>query len=529
MPTNSLSAYSILNTMAFYIRSIDLFGVEFKPTFFGNQKHKSITGSIITVILIILSLFKAYSSFSIIYDKEKFTVSQNTVSSQNEPIFFENFTFFICVNESHFDAFDFSLSFEKDGILAKSVRTGEEVLDYLDFNVKCKSFDVTGLYLTSNPYVKYMADIKLIAQLLNPKVESNVYLVFNYTYVDIRSYAHSQEKRTKIVNCGRIVSFSKGINIYFDSLNVIHQEIIKVLFFDFSHVKEEKSIGYYGVEKTDDIGNGNKLIITIKHRGWQKNYTFVSYDLEDILSDIGGFLNLWILVCSFLGNIINHIGLTNKINLFFRNNHYFLRKRFNIKDNTVTNSQNNNNNYNYYSLSPLKILNSKFLTKGSKKFLSPLKENITQTENFDQSKSNLFVKNNKTEEKLGINNLTKLNEISNTRDNNLISGSNKIETSKNNSNNMVNIIKIKKKKKVRNNSNSSVEKERKTPNEELKQRKNTCTPRNKISSQNIHLISVAKFLKKKTECLTPNQAIKHSYSKKPSFTNQMNKLVHQRH
>jgi hypothetical protein len=321
-----------MNKLMDYYRSIDLFGVSNSWLLFGREQYKSLIGSSLSLILIILLLVKSFFMILKIVNKDSYTISRTDSFAGTEKLNISNFHFSVCLfnllDPDPFKAMELKDFYEVNTFIEK-INITHTIRDTIPTNF-CNELPKENrkypynLSLYDNCYClmgnngkeiyydyKNYDSSSLNSVFNNTKKKMNDSFILNFYYTDYFFDYNSSE----ILNNYTDSDYSNpyGAKIYF--MNKLSFNDADYNYFDLYEYKGEEKFTYQFSEKV--ISNQLKsedqtfnLSFLFSKRKIFFQIKFMSID--DFLAIFGGFFQIFYMLLGIIGNLINK-SLLNKV------------------------------------------------------------------------------------------------------------------------------------------------------------------------------------------------------------------------
>ena len=299
------------------ISSVDMFGVEYSISIFSKKEYKSIYGSVLTIILLALAIYKIVVLISQTINKTNFTVveEKDTLSGevQNLTDYFVTF----CVHQTDKDSFRFDeiMSSASDKALAGVYNeTMSEQTDYY-----CISYDLSNWTLSAG---KVESGVTKDTEYFTLGIWSfplelttdALYLYIDEVFIKRTDYYNPVHHKNFVINM--IASTSQIASLYLQSVDVTYKNSYNFGFFKYEPTSTKRYTSYHSNTLSVSSLQSETLtnvLMAIYHSDWVTTYIFSGFDLDTVLSDFGGYLNTCFVVLSFIGTFINNYLLQNYV------------------------------------------------------------------------------------------------------------------------------------------------------------------------------------------------------------------------
>ena len=301
------------------ISSVDMFGVEYSISIFSKKEYKSIYGSVLTIILLALAIYKIVVLISQTINKTNFTVVEEKDTLSGETQNLTDYILTFCVHSQDKDCFTFdslmsSVSSSDRELKGVYNETMSEQTDYY-----CISYDLSNWTLSAG---KVESGVTKDTEYFTLGIWSfplelttdALYLYIDEVFIKRTDYYNPVHHKNFVINM--IASTSQIASLYLQSVDVTYKNSYNFGFFKYEPTSTKRYTSYHSNTLSVSSLQSETLtnvLMAIYHSDWVTTYIFSGFDLDTVLSDFGGYLNTCFVVLSFIGTFINNYLLQNYV------------------------------------------------------------------------------------------------------------------------------------------------------------------------------------------------------------------------
>ena len=328
-----------------YLLSFDLFGTIYFPTLFHNNKHKTLYGAFLTLILFIIILLKISFILFHIITKDNYKVKTEKYSDTEIETSIQNFSMTICTDDT------FTI---QNNVKYNPVRSSNDSIndttEAILFNISNENREC--LFYNMDNLTIFDSDLKENIEYLTTSIKVNknntvsffnLRFSFPLIYPSISNYDIPLQNRTKYINLNNANKNGQTIKIYLDKLQVRYKNDFFMGLIGNDETYNYTVLNSIEVDDLSVFGSSGYSFIYIYYTGWRTLYTFTAYDLDNDICAFGGFINIFFFIFNSIGKIINSIFLRKKIQ---RNLSIKRIKTVSTISNIILKSTNNSNKTN---------------------------------------------------------------------------------------------------------------------------------------------------------------------------------------
>ena len=328
-----------------YLLSFDLFGTIYFPTLFHNNKHKTLYGAFLTLILFIIILLKISFILFHIITKDNYKVKTEKYSDTEIETSIQNFSMTICSDDT------FTI---QNNVRYNPVRSSNDSIndttEAILFNISNENREC--LFYNMDNLTIFDSDLKENIEYLTTSIKVNknntvsffnLRFSFPLIYPSISNYDIPLQNRTKYINLNNANKNGQTIKIYLDKLQVRYKNDFFMGLIGNDETYNYTVLNSIEVDDLSVFGSSGYSFIYIYYTGWRTLYTFTAYDLDNDICAFGGFINIFFFIFNSIGKIINSIFLRKKIQ---RNLSIKRIKTVSTISNIILKSTNNSNKTN---------------------------------------------------------------------------------------------------------------------------------------------------------------------------------------
>ena len=298
-----------------YLLSFDLFGTIYFPTLFHNNKHKTLYGAFLTLILFIIILLKISFILFHIITKDNYKVKTEKYSDTEIETSIQNFSMTICTDDT------FTI---QNNVKYNPVRSSNDSIndttEAILFNISNENREC--LFYNMDNLTIFDSDLKENIEYLTTSIKVNknntvsffnLRFSFPLIYPSISNYDIPIQNRTKYINLNNANKNGQTIKIYLDKLQVRYKNDFFMGLIGNDETYNYTVLNSIEVDDLSVFGSSGYSFIYIYYTGWRTLYTFTAYDLDNDICAFGGFINIFFFIFNSIGKIINSIFLRKKI------------------------------------------------------------------------------------------------------------------------------------------------------------------------------------------------------------------------
>ena len=298
-----------------YLLSFDLFGTIYFPTLFHNNKHKTLYGAFLTLILFIIILIKITFILFHIITKDNYKVKTEKYSDTEIETSIQNFSMTICSDDT------FTI---QNNVKYNPVRSSNDSIndttEAILFNISNENREC--LFYNMDNLTIFDSDLKENIEYLTTSIKVNknntvsffnLRFSFPLIYPSISNYDIPLQNRTKYINLNNANKNGQTIKIYLDKLQVRYKNDFFMGLIGNDETYNYTVLNSIEVDDLSVFGSSGYSFIYIYYTGWRTLYTFTAYDLDNDICAFGGFINIFFFIFNSIGKIINTIFLHKKI------------------------------------------------------------------------------------------------------------------------------------------------------------------------------------------------------------------------
>lgn len=298
-----------------YLLSFDLFGTIYFPTLFHNNKHKTLYGAFLTLILFIIILIKITFILFHIITKDNYKVKTEKYSDTEIETSIQNFSMTICTDDT------FTI---QNNVKYNPVRSSNDSIndttEAILFNISNENREC--LFYNMDNLTIFDSDLKENIEYLTTSIKVNknntvsffnLRFSFPLIYPSISNYDIPLQNRTKYINLNNANKNGQTIKIYLDKLQVRYKNDFFMGLIGNDETYNYTVLNSIEVDDLSVFGSSGYSFIYIYYTGWRTLYTFTAYDLDNDICAFGGFINIFFFIFNSIGKIINSIFLRKKI------------------------------------------------------------------------------------------------------------------------------------------------------------------------------------------------------------------------
>ena len=299
------------------IKYIDLFGATYEPRIFSKNKYKSIYGAILSILLFALITFKIYQMLQKVISKKDCSVTEENNILDGENQILNPFYLTFCINVSINHSLIFSPMMDYNN---KKVDSIYNKSNSKFFGLNCYSYDLNKLELSAKSELgDYNKNIFGIIKKEYFTKNEELYFLPDFKYVQRSDYHNPIRSKNFNTVIKKINNINK-IDIYLQTIQIIHKNTFSFGFINYELINS-KNYTSYSHSFTDKNKNNsdknnnedNKIIVRIFHSDIVTTYTFTGFKFDQLVSDIGGYINCLMIILNLIGEKINNIFLNKEI------------------------------------------------------------------------------------------------------------------------------------------------------------------------------------------------------------------------
>ena len=304
------------NKALYFLKKIDVFGVEFIPSLFSQKQYKTVYGSVLTLILIILTLYKILLIFSDAINKTNFTVTEEKDILNGKDQLLSSFGLTICADKFNNDTFIFADPQSQKRKLSANYNKKNSKL----YDEKCYSYNLSNLTISSDSKKNnHMIKIIIYEKKVNDEFTDNLKFYIEEIFIKRSDYNNPIRSKNFKITVDQISKINPQIELYLQTIRIIHKDS-----FNFGYLKNEPTnsknyISYYSNTISTMVNYENMhdynsaIMLILYHSDWITTYTFIGFNFEIAISDFGGYINICFIVLKFIGELINNFLFQKKI------------------------------------------------------------------------------------------------------------------------------------------------------------------------------------------------------------------------
>ena len=299
------------------IKFLDLFGAKYEPRIFSKNKYKSVYGAILSILLYILIIYKIYQILQIIISKTDYSVTIENSILDGENQILGPFYLTFCINVSINNSYIFSPMKDYNNKTAYLIYNKSNS-DF--FGLNCYSYNLNKLELSAKSELgDYNKNIFGIIKKEYFTKNEELYFLPDFKYVQRSDYHNPLRSKNFNTVIKKINNINK-IDIYLQTIQIIHKNTIDFGFKSFEFINSQNYTSYsHSITKNTENNyyqnnnEDNVIKIRIFHSDIITTYIFTGFKLDQLISNIGGYISCWMLILNLIGQKINNIFLNKEI------------------------------------------------------------------------------------------------------------------------------------------------------------------------------------------------------------------------
>ena len=299
--------------LLFYFKYIDVFSVEFNATIFSQKEYKTFYGSILTIIFFVLVVYKLEIILSQAITKSNFTVleEKDILSGKNQII--SSFYITACAGPNDNNTFIFLPLITENGSEIP-VKYNETVSKKIGEH--CYSYNLSDSIISAGTTQSGFVDgLKSFQSIIFEDVSEvktdGLTFFIDETFIKRSDYySPLNSKNFKIIVDG-ISENSQLLSIYLQTIQVKHKNSYSFGFIKYEPISSYNYTSYYSNTLTTSYNFGiedifQTMALVVYHSDWIITYTFSGFELDSAISELGGYINIWFMMLSLIGKILNN-------------------------------------------------------------------------------------------------------------------------------------------------------------------------------------------------------------------------------
>ena len=330
------------------VKNIDLFGAAYEPRTFSKNKYKSVYGALLSVFLFALIGYKIYQILLSIISKTDYTVKVENGILNGESQILNSFYLTFCVNKSINYSNIFVPLKDSNNNIVDSIYN-ESNSNY--FGLNCYSYNLNKLELSAKTELGDYNKI-IFGSIKKEVFTKNEQLYFLPEVKYVKSDYHNPILSKNITTIIQKINKDIKIDVYLQTIQIIHKNTFDLGFIYYELINSKNYTSYYSnsiTEKNENksnlnINKKNEIIIRVFHSDIITTYIFTGFKFGQMVSDIGGYINCWMIILNLIGQKLNSYFLNKEILkelnkkdktkikfIHMGNNNFFKNKTLNIK------------------------------------------------------------------------------------------------------------------------------------------------------------------------------------------------------
>ena len=298
--------------LLFRFKYIDIFSVRYNVAIFSQKEFKTLHGSILTIILFALAVYKLESLISQIINKTNYTVTEEKDILSGDEQIISTYYFTACAATTDNNTFAFFPLVNENGTEIKA-EYNETFSKKMGQN--CYSYNLTNLIMSAGTAQSgFYDDIKCLQGMIfedidKMKIDSLTFYI-DETYVKRSEYYNPVHLKNYRIFDDNISKNSQTLIIYLQTIQVKYKNIYNFGFLKYESISSQNYTSYYSNILTSSYDMEEENIfqiisLLIYHSDWITTYTFSGFELDSMLSEFGGYINVCFIILKFIGEFIN--------------------------------------------------------------------------------------------------------------------------------------------------------------------------------------------------------------------------------
>ena len=290
-----------------FLTSIDMFAVEFNISIFNQKGYKSVYGTILTIILFALAIYKIEVLLSEAIRKTNFTVTEEKDILNGADQNLSDFYITYCLSES--DRKRYSYSSLANEYSKAPIEYNETFSNKI--GAACFSYNLTNTLLSAGEedlgLTNSTKTLSNIVYGIPPFASQEIMFFIDEKFIKRTDYNNPVRHKNYRIQFRN--SYSYRIDIYLETIQVKYKTTYNFGFFKYEPSSSKNYTSYHSnkIESNDATSSVFiSLITTIYHSDLITTYTFNKFDLDTALSDFGGYINTCFMILNFIGTFINN-------------------------------------------------------------------------------------------------------------------------------------------------------------------------------------------------------------------------------
>ena len=236
----------------------------------------------------------------------------------DSPVLLNYSTFYMCPKiKEQFDFFEFFGIFTKsenidlNGVSKCSHYISED--NPGDNYNNCFCYNLTNVTVTES---QSLSDSEYLSLYLLLNAEDTnpypFYIFYTQKYLSYDNYKDPIKSKEQMYYINDVNFRNHIINFYFDN-NVLSKKIN----YPFGFIKDKEHVDIFPSIKqiTHDVDflGGTAININFYSSGWVNEYTFIGFSVDSVLTALGGYIQMWIWIFSYIVDFVNSLTMRKVI------------------------------------------------------------------------------------------------------------------------------------------------------------------------------------------------------------------------
>ena len=301
-----------------WVKSIDIFGANYNLLFFTKEKHQTYLGAILTLFLIFLILYEIISYIIDLVSKNNFENYVKVSPYVNFPVLLNYSTFYMCPEiKEQFDFFEFFGIFTQNETI--DINSVSKCSHYIseensgeNYN-NCFCYNLTNVTVTESQSLSDSKYLSLYIMLNTADTDYYPFYIF-YTqkYLSYDNYKDPIKSKEQMYYINDANFRNHILNFYFDN-NVLSKKIN----YPFGFIKDKEHVDTFPsikqITHNVDFLGGTLIDINFYSSGWVNEYTFIGFSVDSVLTALGGYIQMWIWIFSYIVDFVNSLTMKKVI------------------------------------------------------------------------------------------------------------------------------------------------------------------------------------------------------------------------
>ena len=299
-----------------FFKHVDIFGVGFNAKIFAQKQYKTLYGSFLTIIFFALAIYKLGIILSQTINKTNFTVTEekDILSGENQTI--SSFFITVCAGISDNESFEFWGMSGTDGSYIDP-HYNETVSKNNEEH--CYSYNISNSIISSGSTEPGFVNdeqhlFSFIFEYTDLVYSDGLRFLIDEVFIKRSDYYNPVRTKNFPLIVENIAENPRVLSLYLETMQVKYKNTYNFGFIKYEQTTPKNYTSYYSysLEPTINFGFSDSFkstALAVYHSDWIITYIFSGFELDSILSEFGGYLNICYIILNFIGTIINNFFL----------------------------------------------------------------------------------------------------------------------------------------------------------------------------------------------------------------------------